>query len=259
MPRTILRVEVKPLRAKNAHNIRSSTGDEAKLRPMGESLRKAQIHPILITADGRIIDGNCRVDAAILVGITHLDAIVVEGDITPDQIAETQTIAAFHAESLSDFDRAGALKLAKDKGLTNSQIAQKFDIDAGLVTKLLSVFDTIPACQEAAKLGKIGVTKWYQVSKSPDQEATLSLLLNGGTRDDAQRSVKKAKAAPAIRTAKIKCPLTSGVTVQVAGAELSLEEAIDALSEAAKQMKAAVAKGLNVKTAMSVWRDVAAG
>ena len=44
----------------------------------------------------------------------------------------------------------------------------------------------------------------------------------------------------------------------MAGDGISLEEAIDAAGEAVKQMKAAVAKGLNAKTAMNVWKDVAA-
>jgi hypothetical protein len=61
-----------------------------------------------------------------------------------------------------------------------------------------------------------------------------------------------------VRTAKIKCPLPNGQIVTVAGNELSLEDAIESLSEAVKLMKAALAKGLNAKTAERVWKDVAA-
>ena len=61
-----------------------------------------------------------------------------------------------------------------------------------------------------------------------------------------------------MRASKIKVPLVSGPVVTVSGDEITLEEAIEAAGEAVKQMRAAVAKGLNAKTAMNVWRDIAA-
>ena len=50
-----------------------------------------------------------------------------------------------------------------------------------------------------------------------------------------------------------------GAIVTVAGDELSLEDAIEAASEAVKQMKSALAKGITAKSAMAYWKDVAAG
>jgi hypothetical protein len=125
------------------------------------------------------------------------------------------------------------------------------------VTQYLALFDCQAEVIEAARAGKIGPTVWYAVSRSPDQLATLALKLNGATRDEVAKSVRKPKA-DAVRTAKIKCPLPSGQVVTVAGEGISLEEAVEALAEAAKAMKAALAKSLNAKTAMAYWRDIAA-
>lgn len=255
-PHKLIRAEVAVL---EEHNIRTSYDPDA-LKRRAESLKKGQKTPITL-AGVTIVDGHLRVSAAKFAGITHLDAIDL-GELTPDQIREWQTVHAFHSETLSDFDRAGALKFEKDKGLTGGQIAAKFDIDASTVTKLLSLFDAIPACQEAAKAGQIGLTKWYQVAKSPDQEATLTLLLNGSTRDEVARSVKRAKRSePTVRTAKIEVPLPSGRAVRVKGAEgeeISLEESAETLKEALKLVNAAIAKSLSARSAQLVWRDVAA-
>ncbi len=46
--------------------------------------------------------------------------------------------------------------------------------------------------------------------------------------------------------------------VTVAGEEISLDEAIDALKEAMKAMQKARDTGLDAKTAQAVWKDMAA-
>lgn len=254
----VTRVEVKTL---IAQNIRSAM-DGAGLDRLEVSMKRdGQKVPILVTSSGRILDGHRRVAVALKLGWTNIYAVMVDEDLTPEQISDFQTIHGFHSEGLSDYDKAHALKAkAESAGLNNKGLAEYFSIDPSEVTQLNSLFDCIPAVQEMAAKGLLGRSKWYAISKSPDQEATLDLLRNGATRDELQRRSRKAKAAstPAVRASKIKVPLVSGPVVTVAGDEISLEEAIEAASEAIKQMKQAVAKGLNAKTAMNVWKDIAA-
>jgi ParB/RepB/Spo0J family partition protein len=235
-----------------AQNIRSSMNDE-RFRNLVESLRKkGQQVPILISGT-TIIDGHRRVAAAPAAGLTELDAIDC-GGMTAQEIRDFQTLHAFHAEELPDYDRARALEAkAKETGWGNAQLADFFNINPSDVTQLRSLPDCIPAVQQLAAQGKIGPSKWYAISQSPDQEACLNL-----TRDEIWRRNKQARRnAPAVRTKTIKCPLPTGVTVQVAGEDVSLDEAADALAAAAKLVKFAIDKGYNAKTAQSMWKDSA--
>lgn len=264
-PRQVLSVELRTLLE---GNIRSSLGDEMALLRLRDSLIKGQKTPILVSGT-RIIDGHRRVAAAKLGGITHLDAIDC-GDMTPGEIAEFQTVHAFHSESLSDFDRAGALKLAKDQGLTNKQIAEKFDINQSAVTQYLSLFDCPPEVIQAAREGKIGPSVWYQISRSPDPLATLALKLGGASRDEIlaagkrQRNQPKEGETPPEKSSRVKIHLATEAAsglVTVAGApgeEIDLEAAETILKEALKAVRSAKEKGLSVKSAQSVWRDMAA-
>jgi hypothetical protein len=116
---------------------------------------------------------------------------------------------------------------------------------------------------EALRQNKIAISDAYEISKAVDRDGQLKLLAlkkTGASREALAAQGRKQRAAekPAVRASKIKVPLVSGPVVTVSGDEITLEEAIEAAGEAVKQMKAAVAKGLNAKTAMNVWRDIAA-
>ena len=241
MPRHVISVEVKTL---CAQNIRTSYDQDA-LKRLAESLKKGQKNPILISGT-TIIDGHRRVAAAQLAGILLLDAIDCDG-MTEDEIREWQTTHAFHSEALSDFDKAGALKEKKDQGLSSGQIAAMFNIDGGMATKYLSLFDCIEAAQEAARAGKIGVTKWYAVSRSPDQEATLARLLGGATRDEVAKTVRKVGVAGTIKTKVIELVLESGITVIFKGA-VTLDGAIDAAAEVDSTLQKAKKQGHDAQT-----------
>lgn len=252
------RVEIKPL---IPGNIRSAM-DGAALAKMELSMNKdGQQVPILITSTGRILDGHRRVTIALKLGWTHIWAVEVGEDMTPEQVSDFQTLHGFHSESLSDYDKAHALKAKADSaGLNNKQLAEHFSIDPSEVTLLKSLFDCIPAVQEMAARGELGRSKWYAISKSPDQEATLELVRSGVTRDELAQRTRKAKASstPAVRASKIPIRLPSGVTITVAGQDSSLDDVIEHLAEAAKLAKKARDQGLDAKTAVRVWADMAA-
>jgi hypothetical protein len=247
--------------AKRGPNARKDDGDHGKIRALARSRAKHQITPLLARSDGTCIDGNRTLLGLELEGMldVELDFIITDEDLTADEVIEIQAASAIHREDLPDYDKAVAMRdiLAARQGMTQARLATDvLFIDEGLVSKYLTVFKCAASVQEAARSGLIGVTKWYACFKSKDQDATLAELLNGASRDDAARKARQPQAT-AVRTARIKCPLASGHVITVAGDDISLEEAIESLSEAIKAMKAAVAKGLNAKTAQNVWRDMA--
>ncbi|MEO2092202.1 MAG: hypothetical protein ABGY75_22325, partial [Gemmataceae bacterium] len=105
------------------------------------------------------------------------------------------------------------------------------------------------------------ITTVYEIAKAPHeaQARLLQMSLAGESRDGLARHIRTAKkqAAPQIRVKRIVCPLPSGVSVTVAGSELSLDELIDALGEAQKQARKARDDGLDAKTFTAVLKDKA--
>ena len=248
--------------AKRGPNARSNLGDEAKARALARSRAKCQITPLIARSDGLLIDGDRTIWGLELEGMlsVELDFIITDEHVTPEQIRVMQANSAMHREPLSDFDKALVMRdtLVANPGMTKKQMAEEvFDSDPSLVTRYESLFDCLPQVQDAAKAGKLGVSDWYVISKSSDQLETLRSKLGGATRDDLQRQVRKERVAgkPAVRASKTKICLGGGVTVTISGSAVSLDEAIDALSEAIKEAKKARDQSLDIRTFAAVMRD----
>jgi ParB-like chromosome segregation protein Spo0J len=263
--RQIIRKPVPGL--KHGQNIRSDLGSEEELRRLGKSIRKWQRTPLLILPDGStVVDGNRSLAAARLEGIEELDCVVIDATITPAEYKRIQWTAAVHRQDISAYDKAVTIRdiRADHPGMSNKQLADEvLDIDPATVTKNLTLFDCIPDVQEAAKAGKIGLSGWYEISKSPDQAAALAAALNGATRDELQTRSRRngnGHAQPVVRLPRIKIPLateTATGTVTLAGDDIDLDDAETLLKEATKAVKAARDKNLDAKTAQAVWRDMA--
>ena len=58
---------------------------------------------------------------------------------------------------------------------------------------------------------------------------------------------------------RIKCPLPSGTVIQVSGAEIGLDEMIDAIAELLKEAKKASEQGLDARTFERVCKDKSKG
>jgi ParB/RepB/Spo0J family partition protein len=190
-------------------NIRTDFGSEADLRALGESLKKHQHIPLLVRTNGLVIDGERRVRAALLVGLTELWAIVTDEDLTPEQIRKIQFESAFHRADLSVWDKAMFLvgMAADHPDWTNRQIAEGLDIGESMVGRFLSIRDCIPAVQEAVKAGQIGVKCYYEISKAAQdqQPALLAKALDGSAEDVArQRRQRPAGTAPTVRTVSVR-------------------------------------------------------
>ena len=99
---------------------------EPELRLLGKSLRVRQLQPIVMLEDWTLLAGERRVRAAILEGLTHLDAVVItdpvdEARIRAFQFAENVQRADFTPIELC----AGACQIAADHpGLTQRHLPQ---------------------------------------------------------------------------------------------------------------------------------------
>jgi ParB family chromosome partitioning protein len=105
----------------------------------------------------------------------------------------------------------------------------------------------------------VGITACYEISRvAPEQQAELLALKSSGTsRDGIARQVRKRKqaASPQVRVRRIACPLPGGICITLSGRELSLEECIEALGEAIREMKRSRELGYTAKTFASAMKD----
>ena len=83
--------------------------------------------------------------------------------------------------------------------------------------------------------------------------------VSGTSRDGLAQRVRsrKHKATPQVRVKRLVCPLPSGVSITLAGDELSLDESIEALGEAIREMKRARELGYTARTFAAAMKDKA--
>jgi ParB family transcriptional regulator, chromosome partitioning protein len=237
--------------------------DEAELRQLGESLKVKQLQPVLAREDWTLMAGERRYRAAKLVGLAELLAVITDEPLTETQIKVIQLTENLHRSDLRDSEKWRACEelLRLNPGWSNKELAAHLKLGESTVTKYLSPSRCIPEVQEALEAGRLGVTAVYEISRAPaDQQAELlQLKLSGTSRDGLADRVRKQKnqSVPQVRVKRIACPLPSGASVVVSGAELSLDDLIEALGEAQKEARKAREQGLDARTWQSVMRDKA--
>jgi ParB family transcriptional regulator, chromosome partitioning protein len=245
--------------------MRQHSGTDDELRALAQSWLERPVHDIVVCPSRKVVDGHRRLAGLELLGQTEVEVLITDQELDDKAILEVGLTTAIHRADLSGFDKFQACMylLELNPGWQNQDLAKCVKLDPSMVTKLLSPSKCVAEVVEALRENKIAISDAYEISKAVDREGQLRLLAlkNAGASREVlavQGRKQRSAATPAVRTNKIKVPLVSGPVVTVSGDEITLEEAIEAAGEAVKQMKAAVAKGLNAKTAMNVWRDIAA-
>ncbi len=238
--------------------------DEAELRQLAESILREQLQPIGLLPDYTLCWGERRWRAAMLhEQITHLWAVILDKPMTESDFRLRQATENFLRENLTSAEKTHAIAELKrlNPTWTNKDVAEHLKIDAGQVTRLLSVFDCIPDVQQAYFAGQIGGAV-YGISKllAEQQREGLAMALAGATREQiaSHGKKKRTRTTETVRVSRIKCLLPSGVTLVASGQTLSLDELIDALGEAQKEAKKAREQGLDAKTFQAVMKDKAA-
>lgn len=268
MTREIKRYKIKSLARKI--NGRGDLGSEADARALWRSYHKDPIHPFLITlplnAPG-IGDGNRRHWGAELEGDieAEVDCVVFEGEITPESIERAQFLCARHRKNWPLFQKCLFAIKHRDAHpeWRLKDVAADLEIGAPELTKLLmfeKCNERVKALVQEGVLGLRDIVSMGSLHNADEQDALLDQRLGRATTADIERESRKRRRgneAPAVRTRKIRCPLLSGSVVTVAGADISLEDGIEALGEALKAMKKALDSGLNANTAQRVWADLA--
>jgi ParB family transcriptional regulator, chromosome partitioning protein len=239
--------------------------DQTDLKALGCSLRdRGQLQPIGVRPDGTLLWGERRYRAAVLVELPTLDVIVTDRAMSDSEIRLVQITENMHRADLTGSEKwlACAELMCMNPAWQMKDLAEALHLDPSMVTRLLSPSRCIPAAQEALAAGKIGISTCYTLSKcaTPEEQAKmLAAALNGTSRDELEAAGRKKRngTTEAVRVQKVKCVLPSGVNVVVSGEGVSLDESIEALGLAIKEMRRAKELGYTAKTFAAAMKDKA--
>lgn len=229
---------------------------EEELRALGASLKVRQIDPVQAKPCGMLIDGERRWRAAPFGGLTELDTIITDTPLSPAELQVVRLTGFFHKQGLTAPEQTDALaELQKATGWSNKEAAEHLHVDPSTVTRLLAPLKTIPPVLEAYRQGKLGVSEAYEFFKltNEDQAALLEKKLSGQIkgRDALAAHGRKVRngAKPAEGVKRIRIEMTSGVTaVFSCDSGLTLDQAIEAAADAAREMRKGRDQGLTAKT-----------
>ncbi len=212
-----------------------------------------------------VTDGGCRLIGAKLRGIARLLALDLGKAPTPLEMKLAQAHIDKHKQHFRPMDRARLWQSIKETlGCTNRDLAKQLGVSESLVGDYLSLC-TLPAdVQELVNSGALHLSKASLIAQQesdPQRQRDLAALAKDISRSELVSRVKQARQnaqkTTAVRVSSMRCPLPSGTTVVVKGHELTLEDAIEALTELLKAMKKASDDGIDGSTFSRICRDKA--
>lgn len=235
--------------------------DQDELKRLGESMKSlGQLQPVGAKADGTVLWGHRRLLAARLVGISALQVIITDRQMSDSEIRLIQLTENMHRADLSGYEKwlACSELLSMNPAWQMKDLAQHLSIDPSMATRILSPSRCSPAWQQALKEGKVGISDCYAASKlEPEAQADLlALKLSGASRDAIEQAGRKTRkgTTPAVRLSRVKIAMPQGAMVVVSGNELSMSDVVELLVETLKEARKA-AEQYDVKTFQSMMKD----
>lgn len=201
-------------------------------------------------------DGGCRMEGAILCDIPELLAMDLGKAPTPAELLSAQAALDWYKQHLPPMDRARLWQAnMKERGCTARQLAKELGVSDSLVGDYLSLLTLPPDVQELVNSGALHLSKASLIAQqesAPDRQRELAALAKDISRNELTAKVRQARRngqqQQEVRVNSLRCPLPSGTTVVVKGRELTLEDAIQALTDLVKAMKKAAEEGIDGKT-----------
>lgn len=244
---------------KNPANQRS--GNDPGLAMLRESIKVWGILvPLLVTAEGLVIDGHRRLLVENELGEKEVPVIITNRMLSDTEIA---LIMWTHNENRAEFRPYDkwmfCVRLMSGNATWQLQdLAAALHLDPSMVTRLLSPSKCIEAVKDALRDGKLGISDCYAISKlPPDQQAgLLDLKLSGASRDQIELAGRRNRngRAASVKLSRVKIAMPRGATVVISGNELSMAEVVELLSEVLKEAKKS-AETFDVKTWVKMMAD----
>jgi ParB family chromosome partitioning protein len=202
-----------------------------------------------------LTDGGCRAEAAKLYDIPTLLALDLGQEPTREEMLLAQAVLDHFKQHLKAMDRARLWQAnMKERGWTARQLANELGVSDSLVGDYLSLLTLPPDVQELVNSGSLHLSKASliaQQERDPDRQRELAALAKDISRNKLAAKVRRARRnghQEEARVNSLRCPLPSGTTVVVKGRELTLQDAIQALTDLMKAMKKAAEEGIDGRT-----------
>jgi ParB/RepB/Spo0J family partition protein len=249
----------------DGYNPRPIVEDEDFERLIASIRDNGILQPVGALESGRMIWGRRRRRAAQKLGLKLVPVAVFPATLTEAQIIGLTMQENLLHKALSPHETYLGLIKFRDAcpDMLQRDIAAASGMSEGMASQIYALEKLCPEAMEAFKAGKLGVTKAYKVATAECQSSKLAFFLNGGTREEDNQKTRKAKPVAQGDLAKrIVLPPVGKTAVTIAstekGGEISLEDALQAVQEAARHIKAAQAKAISAKTAAAYFKDIAA-
>ncbi|MCZ2343630.1 MAG: ParB/RepB/Spo0J family partition protein [Bacteroidales bacterium] len=209
-----------------------------------------------------LCDGGSRLDGAQQVGMTELLAVDLGKEPSAKELLLVQANIDQHRQNLSALDRARLWsRMCQEFGCTAKKLAEMLHVSEAVISRALALLQLPDDIQQQIHDGTLDERRGYLLTQESDpvRQRELAVEATALSRDELAKRVRKPKQVdtPQARMKRIVCPLPSGISITVSGADLSLDDFIEALSEAQKEARKAREQSLDAKTFAAVARDKA--
>lgn len=152
--------------------------DDEALGRLAESLKsRGQLQPIRVRWDEgqgvyRVVVGERRWRAAKMAGLATLTAVVMDGEMNPDELLAVQLVENALREDLNPVEQARAYKrLIDSRGWSVRQLASELAISHVNVVRAMALLDLPESVQGEVESGRLTPTTAYELSKVGDDAA----------------------------------------------------------------------------------------
>jgi len=188
--------------------------DPEKLQELADSLQsKGQQQPIRVywdeveQGDGRyvVLQGERRLRAAHLAGLTSLQAVVHEGELTPAEITELQLVENIIRDQLNPLEEAKAFRQIMDDRsaatgveCTAKDLAQEIGLSASKVARSVRLLTLPEDVQQDVAAGRLPTSMLREVIKlktEDEQREAIRAYKAGETYSQVVQAVKAKRDA----------------------------------------------------------------
>lgn len=212
------------------------------------------------------VAGHRRVNAAILEGMTEIEALVIREEMKPGDAIVLRATENLQREDLNPIEVAFEIQAVRDaKGFTGEQVAKALGKTPGYVTKHDGLLKLPEWIQELITSKKIGVEAGYQLSRCGSEEEQAKLandvaenrLSRNALIRKLRANARNTEAAQTTKTKRVTAKLDAETSVSIAAPEMSLDRWIEILEKALSKSKAARKNNLSISTMVKALRDQA--
>lgn len=246
--------------------------DEESIAGLAATLKaQGQLQPVRVRKAGDkyiLVDGERRYRAAKVAGLTELDAIVEERELTPDEITERSLVANCQREDLKPLEKArGIAELMKQTGQNASEVSGRLGMSNAMVSRLLGLLELPADIQEQIASGKISPSAAVELAKVRDSRLQSELagqvasgkLTRDGIAKAAKPKKRSASSAGKPASGRLIAMLGLGRVVSVIAPVLTVETVIELLEDLIAKARKAKGQNLSLATFSRLLEDQARG